>query len=67
MYHNGVKNGTWIYFRDDPDNTQKRKEVWQAGSKQAETFLAADGKTKIDEPLPEDVDEEEEEEGTEEE
>ncbi len=55
MYHNGVKNGTWSYFRDDVENTVKRKETWQAGNKQESQFFAADGKTKIDEPLPEDV------------
>lgn len=56
MYHNGVKNGTWVYFRDDAENTPKRKEVWQAGAKQEQTFLAEDGKTKIKEPLPGDID-----------
>lgn len=56
MFHNGGKNGEWTYFRDDVENTAKRKEKWQAGTMLESMFLAADGKTKINAPLPEDVD-----------
>ncbi len=63
LYHNGLKNGVWTYFRDDAENTVKRREQWQAGARKEVVYFAADGTTKIDKPLPEDVDEGEGEDG----